>query len=121
MSISYFCPSCNELQEVLTSKQLDDLHYLVLLKCSHWFIRHEPGKSYTDLTQENDYCFEVRWVEDKDYWLCDTCLKRSCHACDGIEKVHCCYCYQKNFDPSFTSDNWCAFCQFWYKPKEDSV
>ncbi len=118
MTISYVCTDCHDLVEVLASKQLDHLHYLVLLKCGHYFIRHEPGPSFNDFTKERDYCFEIKFVEEKGYWICDTCLLRHCHACDGETKVHCCKCYQEKFDPSFTLANWCAFCKFWYAKEE---
>jgi len=115
MAIYYPCEICHDLIEQFASKQLDHLHYLILLKCGHYQIKHEPGPSFNDPTQEMDYLFEIKLTE-RGYWLCDHCLKRHCHKCDGESKVYCCKCYQEKYDPFFTPDKWCEFCRFWYAP-----
>lgn len=113
MSMKVYCKSCNDLVSILASKRLDDFHILQLLECGHWIISHEPGKKYYDPTSERDYCFEIKKNPDNEssYWRCH--CGNHCWACDGKKKTFCCPCYSKK-NPSFTQDQWCPFCQFWY-------
>jgi len=115
LAIFHVCDSCHDLVEALASKQLDDLHYLILLKCGHYFIIHEYSEKFYDPTKERDYVFEIKKIEDGSYWQCDHCHKRHCHKCDGVEKVYCCKCYYENFNSEWTPPFWCDFCKFWYR------